>query len=60
VRDLYIEATYYRVPELQAALTDKHRLAILFRIFGTNDSGNPFDSSNRMINKMRTFLLKTF
>ena len=34
LRELYIEATYYRIPELQVALTEQNFLAKMFRIIG--------------------------
>lgn len=54
LRELYLEAAYYRIPELKAALTEKNLIANIFRLFSGN---NPFDSANQMMARLRTFLL---
>ena len=54
LRELYIEATYYRIPELQAALTEQNFLAKMFRIIGGK---NPFDAVHQTMERMRTWLL---
>jgi len=54
LRELYIEATYYKIPELQAALMEQKFLAKLFWIFG---GSNPIDATNQALKHLRTGLL---
>eukprot|EP00977_Amphora_coffeiformis_P014075 scaffold3849_cov179-Amphora_coffeaeformis.AAC.13 len=54
LRELYIEATYYKIPELQAALMEQKFLAKIFWFFGGT---NPIDATNQALKQLRTGLL---
>lgn len=49
-----MEATYYKIPELQAALTEDRFVANFFRMFGGK---NPFDAVNETAKRARTLLI---
>lgn len=54
LRELYMEATYYKIPELQAALMEQKFLAKFFWILGGK---NPFDALDQSMQRLRTGLL---
>lgn len=55
LREMYIEATYYKIPELQQALTEKNFLAKLCRMAGI--TRNPFDAVRQFIEQLRRWLV---
>jgi hypothetical protein len=60
MRDLYLEATYYRLPELQEALTRTGWLVNIMDLL--TNSGNPFDAAAKWMARLRNFavLFATF
>jgi hypothetical protein len=54
LRDLYIEATYYRIPELQGVLT---KSGFLVKLLDQLTNGNPFDKANKLAAALRNFLI---
>jgi len=54
LRDLYIEASYYRIPELQAVLS---RSGPLVKVMDLFTDGNPFDKATKFITTLRNFAL---
>lgn len=56
LRDLYIEASYYRIPELQETLCHTGWLVSLAGMFN-NGGGNPFDAARTMALRLRSFLV---
>jgi len=54
LRDLFVEASYYRIPELQDTLTRTGWLVKLTDLLG---AGNPFDSAAKWMHRVRTFMV---
>ena len=54
LRDLYLEATYYRIPELQDTLSRTNWFVKFTDLLG---AGNPFDAATKWANRIRTFLV---
>jgi hypothetical protein len=55
LRDLYLEATYFRIPELQAALYEKNWLVKVMSVFAGGK--NPFDMATRWLAWLRGALI---
>jgi hypothetical protein len=54
LRDLYIEASYYRIPELQSVLS---RSGFLVKIMDVFTDGNPFDKASKFLVAFRNFAI---
>lgn len=54
LRDLYVEATYYRIPRLQAALCKQNWVVGVASVFG---GGNPFTDASNLLARLRTGLV---
>jgi hypothetical protein len=55
LRDLYVEATYYCIPELQKALVSQ-KWVVNLASAASGTSGNPFDKASRYIETLRRSL----
>jgi hypothetical protein len=55
LRDLYLEATYFRIPELQAALYEKNWFVKVMSVFSGDK--NPFDMATRWLAWLRGALI---
>jgi hypothetical protein len=55
LRDLYLEATYFRIPELQAALYEKNWFVKVMSVF--SGGKNPFDMATRWLAWLRGALI---
>jgi len=55
LRELYTEATFYRVTELKDALCAKNWLANIVSFF--NKNSNPFDSATKLLTRLRAGLI---
>jgi hypothetical protein len=55
LRDLYLEATYFRIPELQAALYEKNWFVKIMSMF--SGGKNPFDMATRWLAWLRGALI---
>jgi hypothetical protein len=53
LRDLYIESSYYRIPELQEALTRTGWVVRVMDLF--TNTGNPFDTAAKWVSRIRNF-----
>ena len=54
LRDLYIEASYYRIPELQNVLS---RSGFLVKVMDVLTDGNPFDKAKKFVTALRNFAI---
>jgi hypothetical protein len=54
LRDLYIEARYYRIPELQNVLS---RSGFLVKVMDLLTDGNPFDKASKFLVALRNFAI---
>jgi hypothetical protein len=57
LRDLYVEATHYRIPELQAALCEQSLWVTFASAFA--NGGNPFDAASTLLKHVRRGLIAT-
>lgn len=55
LRELYVEAAFYRIPELQSALCEKSLMAKVASVF--NKHGNPFDAASKLLTQLRNAVL---
>lgn len=55
LRDLYLEATYFRIPELQAALYEKNWFVKIMSVF--SGGKNPFDMATKWLAWLRGALI---
>lgn len=55
LRELYVETTYYQIPELQDKLCSQSWLANLIGFF--NKKVNPFESATKMVAQLRAALI---
>jgi hypothetical protein len=53
--ELYVEAAFYRIPELQSALCKSSITSYVASIF--NKEGNPFDMAAKLLARLRTLVL---
>ena len=56
LRDIYVEATHYRIPELEKASCKENFMVTLLGAFG-GAKNNPFDQANRLFQVMRRGLV---
>jgi hypothetical protein len=54
LNDLYVEASYFRMPELQKALCEQNWLVNLTQLFG---GGNPFMAASKTFARLRASLI---
>jgi hypothetical protein len=54
LNDLYVEASYFRMPELQKALCEQNWLVNLTQLFG---GGNPFTAASKTFARLRAGLV---
>jgi hypothetical protein len=54
LNDLYTEASYFRMPELQKALCEQNWLVNLTQLFG---GGNPFTAASKTFARLRAILV---
>lgn len=52
LRELYVEAAFYGIPELKCALAESSVTSYIASIF--NKAGNPFDSVTKLLSQLRT------
>lgn len=58
LRDIYVEATHYRIPELEQASCKQNFMVTLVNFFGGSGGGaNPFDQASRLFQVTRRTLV---
>ena len=57
LRDIYVEATHYRIPELEEASCKQNFMVTLLGAFGGGSNKNPFDQANRLFQIARRGLV---
>ena len=57
LQEIYMEATYYRIPELQTVLCSTKYSVLVARFLGSGGTGNPFQFVSNTIARLRAGLL---
>ena len=58
LRDIYVEASHYKIPELQSASCNANLVTTILGAFGAGaKGGNPFDMASKMFQNLRRGLV---